>query len=89
MANEWYTPIEKKTDTVVIDGYDVIVVGIGGCQCRNERIIQEELQVDKLFGYEKYCAFPAVRNKRRIIKKPPFGAFFISERFCRKLAALR
>ena len=29
-ADEWYTPIEKKDDTVVIDGYDVVVVGLGG-----------------------------------------------------------
>ena len=30
MADEWYTPIEKSDSTVVIDGYDVIVVGLGG-----------------------------------------------------------
>ncbi len=29
-ASEWYTEIEKKTDTVTLDGYDVIVVGMGG-----------------------------------------------------------
>ena len=27
---QWYTPVAKKNDTVVIDGYDVIVVGMGG-----------------------------------------------------------
>ena len=27
---EWRTSVEKKTDTVVKDGYDVIVVGLGG-----------------------------------------------------------
>jgi len=29
-SSEWYTEIEKKTDTVTLDGYDVIVVGMGG-----------------------------------------------------------
>ncbi|MCD7819451.1 MAG: FMN-binding protein [Lachnospiraceae bacterium] len=29
-SSEWYTKIEKSTDTVVIDDYDVIVVGLGG-----------------------------------------------------------
>lgn len=29
-ASEWYTPVEKKTDTVKLEGYDVIVVGLGG-----------------------------------------------------------
>ncbi|MCQ4865845.1 FAD-binding protein [Pseudoflavonifractor phocaeensis] len=27
---QWYTPVEKKTDTVTLEGYDVIVVGLGG-----------------------------------------------------------
>ncbi len=27
---QWYTPIEKKTETVRLEGYDVIVVGMGG-----------------------------------------------------------
>ena len=26
---DWYTPVEKKTNTVTLDGYDVIVVGLG------------------------------------------------------------
>ena len=30
VADEWYTPVEKSDATVVIDGYDVIVVGLGG-----------------------------------------------------------
>ena len=30
VADEWYTPIEKSSETVVIDDYDVIVVGLGG-----------------------------------------------------------
>ena len=30
VADEWYTPIEKSGETVVIDDYDVIVVGLGG-----------------------------------------------------------
>ncbi len=30
VADEWYTPVEKSSETVVIDGYDVIVVGLGG-----------------------------------------------------------
>lgn len=29
-ASEWMTPIEKSTETVVLEGYDVIVVGLGG-----------------------------------------------------------
>lgn len=29
-ASEWMTPIEKSAETVVLDGYDVIVVGLGG-----------------------------------------------------------
>lgn len=29
-STEWYTPVEKKTDVVKLDGYDVIVVGLGG-----------------------------------------------------------
>lgn len=29
-ANQWYTSIEKKSDTVKLEGYDVIVVGLGG-----------------------------------------------------------
>ncbi|SBV96824.1 FMN-binding domain protein [uncultured Eubacteriales bacterium] len=29
-ATQWYTPVEKKTDTVILEGYDVIVVGLGG-----------------------------------------------------------
>ena len=28
-SSQWYTPIEKSTDTVTLDGYDVIVVGLG------------------------------------------------------------
>ena len=28
--SEWYSPVEKKTDTVKLEGYDVIVVGLGG-----------------------------------------------------------
>ena len=33
-AAEWLTPVEKKTDTVTLEGYDVIVVGLGhgGCE---------------------------------------------------------
>lgn len=30
VADEWYTPVEKSEEIVVIDGYDVIVVGLGG-----------------------------------------------------------
>ena len=30
VSDEWYTPVEKVDATVVIDGYDVIVVGLGG-----------------------------------------------------------
>jgi len=29
-GNDWYTEIEKSDDVVVIEGYDVIVVGLGG-----------------------------------------------------------
>ena len=29
-AAEWMTPVAKKTDTVKLEGYDVIVVGLGG-----------------------------------------------------------
>jgi len=29
-SSEWYTPVEKSSETVVLDGYDVIVVGLGG-----------------------------------------------------------
>lgn len=29
-SSQWHKPIEKKTDTVTLDGYDVIVVGLGG-----------------------------------------------------------
>ena len=28
--NDWYTPVEKSTETVVLEDYDVIVVGLGG-----------------------------------------------------------
>ena len=28
--SDWYIPVEKKSDIVSIDGYDVIVVGLGG-----------------------------------------------------------
>ena len=30
VSSEWYTTISYKTDTVVLDDYDVIVVGLGG-----------------------------------------------------------
>ena len=29
-SSQWYTPVEKKTDVVTLEGYDVIVVGLGG-----------------------------------------------------------
>jgi succinate dehydrogenase/fumarate reductase flavoprotein subunit/uncharacterized protein with FMN-binding domain len=29
-STEWFTPVEKKTDVVKLEGYDVIVVGLGG-----------------------------------------------------------
>lgn len=29
-STEWHTAVAKKTDTVKLDGYDVIVVGLGG-----------------------------------------------------------
>ena len=29
-SSEWYTGINKSSETVVLDGYDVIVVGLGG-----------------------------------------------------------
>lgn len=29
-STQWYTPTEKKTDVVTLEGYDVIVVGMGG-----------------------------------------------------------
>ena len=29
-STEWMSPIEKSSETVVLDGYDVIVVGLGG-----------------------------------------------------------
>jgi len=29
-STQWMTPVEKSTETKVIDGYDVIVVGLGG-----------------------------------------------------------
>ncbi|MCI8402784.1 MAG: FAD-binding protein [Lachnospiraceae bacterium] len=28
-SSEWYTPVEKSTDVVTLEGYDVIVVGLG------------------------------------------------------------
>ena len=28
--SDWYIPVEKKSDVVSIDGYDVVVVGLGG-----------------------------------------------------------
>ena len=28
-SSQWYTPIEKSTETVTLEGYDVIVVGLG------------------------------------------------------------
>lgn len=30
VASEWMTPVEKNTDTVKLEGYDVVVVGLGG-----------------------------------------------------------
>ena len=30
VSDEWYTSVEKSTETVVKEGYDVIVVGLGG-----------------------------------------------------------
>jgi len=29
-SSQWHTEVEKKTDTVTLEGYDVIVVGMGG-----------------------------------------------------------
>jgi uncharacterized protein with FMN-binding domain len=29
-STEWYTDVAKRTDTMVLEGYDVIVVGLGG-----------------------------------------------------------
>lgn len=29
-SSQWYTPIAKKTDTKKLEGYDVVVVGLGG-----------------------------------------------------------
>ena len=29
-SSEWYTPVEKKDEVVKLEGYDVIVVGLGG-----------------------------------------------------------
>ena len=29
-STEWYTNIEKSTETKVLEGYDVVVVGLGG-----------------------------------------------------------
>lgn len=29
-VSEWYTPVEKSTESVKLEGYDVIVVGLGG-----------------------------------------------------------
>lgn len=29
-STQWYTPVEKAADAVVLEGYDVIVVGLGG-----------------------------------------------------------
>lgn len=29
-STQWYTPVQKNDDTVVLEGYDVIVVGLGG-----------------------------------------------------------
>lgn len=28
-SNQWYTPVEKSTKTVTLDGYDTIIVGLG------------------------------------------------------------
>ena len=29
-VSAWYAPVEKSTETITLDGYDVIVVGLGG-----------------------------------------------------------
>lgn len=29
-SSQWYTPVEKKDDVVTLEGYDVVVVGLGG-----------------------------------------------------------
>ena len=29
-SSEWYTEVEKKTNVIVLEGYDVIIVGLGG-----------------------------------------------------------
>ena len=29
-VSAWYVPVEKSTETITLDGYDVIVVGLGG-----------------------------------------------------------
>ena len=29
-VNDWYTPVEKSEETIVLEDYDVIVVGLGG-----------------------------------------------------------
>ena len=30
VSSEWYTPVAKKTEVVRLEGYDVVVAGLGG-----------------------------------------------------------
>mgnify|MGYP002512281697 CR=1 FL=1 len=48
---QWQTPVEKKTDTVKLEGYDVVVVGLGGSGIASYCAAAEEGAA--VFGIEK------------------------------------
>ncbi|QRG87090.1 FAD-binding protein [Bulleidia sp. zg-1006] len=84
-SDEWYTPVEKKKDTVKLEGYDVVVVGLGG-----SGILSYASAADngaKVFGFDAAAQIggnsasvygPMALNSKNLAKKYNGGKDYIS-----------
>lgn len=84
-SDEWYTPVQKKNHTVKLDGYDVIVVGLGGSGILSYASAAD--QGAKVFGLEAAAQIggnsasaygPMALNSKNLAKKYNGGKEYIS-----------
>lgn len=73
-STEWYTDIEKSTDVVTLDGYDVIVVGLGGsgvlsyCAAAYEGAAVFGIEAAAKLGGNSACTYGPMALNSRYLK---------------------
>lgn len=85
-SSEWYTPVEKKTDVVKLEGYDVIVVGLGGSgmtaytsAAQNGAVVFGMETAGKIGGNSATTSGPMAINSQTKMDAQNGGAKFLEE----------